>query len=245
VGRRSSPATSPRRLRCYDAAWPAPAGPQRRMSARPVPVVPAQLPLDVAGFTARTAELAWLDALASTVGQRSTAVVITAVCGMPGVGKTPLAVHWAHGASGRFPDGQLYVNLCGFASSGAALSPADAISGFLDALGMRRRLLRPAVWNMRGCTSDERNRRHVVAPYATFVIGVAGSNETVPQHRRHDSRGTISGRSCRSVIGTGWQYSAPVGPPPPERSPRWLRGLRPCRLFTGRVCTRNAVCPRG
>lgn len=47
-------------------------------------------------------------------------------------GKTALAVHWAHRVAERFPDGQLYVNLRGFHPSGA-MSPAEAIRGFLDA----------------------------------------------------------------------------------------------------------------
>lgn len=52
-----------------------------------------------------------------------------------GLGKTALAVHWAHQAAWRFPDGQLYVNLRGY-DPGQPMSPADALAGFLWVLGV-------------------------------------------------------------------------------------------------------------
>src|SRR4029434_10629335 len=63
-----------------------------------------------------------------------TAVVISAIAGTAGVGKTALAVHWAHRVADRFPDGQLYVNLRGFDPGGSVTSAAAAMRGFLDAL---------------------------------------------------------------------------------------------------------------
>jgi DNA-binding SARP family transcriptional activator/Flp pilus assembly protein TadD len=103
---------------------PTPAGPAR--------AVPAQLPISVAGFVGREPELAALDAILAE-GRRSNEVVIAAVSGTAGVGKTALAVHWAHRVAADFPDGQLYVNLRGFDPSGAALTQAEAVRGFLDA----------------------------------------------------------------------------------------------------------------
>jgi DNA-binding SARP family transcriptional activator/tetratricopeptide (TPR) repeat protein/DNA-binding XRE family transcriptional regulator len=103
-------------------------------------VCPAQLPADVAAFTGRKAHLDALDALlpdgdtTAAGGRRPTAVVITAIDGTAGVGKTALAVHWAHRVAGRFGDGQLYVNLRGFAPAGTPTTPAEAVRGFLDAL---------------------------------------------------------------------------------------------------------------
>jgi DNA-binding SARP family transcriptional activator/tetratricopeptide (TPR) repeat protein len=98
---------------------------------------PAQLPLAVAGFTGRAAELAALDALLEPTGDdRPATVVISAIAGTAGVGKTALAVHWAHRIADRFPDGQLYMNLRGFTPGGQVVEPSAAVRSFLDALGV-------------------------------------------------------------------------------------------------------------
>jgi DNA-binding SARP family transcriptional activator/tetratricopeptide (TPR) repeat protein len=102
-------------------------------SASPVGVRPAQLPADLVGFAGRAEHLGQLDKL---VAEPTTAVVISAIAGTAGIGKTSLAVHWAHSAVDRYPDGQLYVNLRGFDPGGAATGPAEAVRGFLDALGV-------------------------------------------------------------------------------------------------------------
>ena len=95
------------------------------------------MPHHIADLTGRDAELGRLDAL---VRQRSSdaenAVVITAITGTAGVGKTALAVHWAHRVRDLFPDGQLYVNLRGFGPTGSVMEPAEAIHGFLDAFAV-------------------------------------------------------------------------------------------------------------
>jgi DNA-binding SARP family transcriptional activator/Tfp pilus assembly protein PilF len=99
--------------------------------------LPAQLPHQIPDFTGRYAELDRLDTLVA--GDREsigTSVVITSISGTAGVGKTALAVHWAHRISEQFPDGQLYVNLRGFDPTGSAMKPAEAIRGFLDAFGV-------------------------------------------------------------------------------------------------------------
>ncbi|GAB3408828.1 AfsR/SARP family transcriptional regulator [Flindersiella endophytica] len=94
---------------------------------------PAQLPPDMYGFTGRETELHQLDSLLTASTGQSTAVVISAVSGTAGVGKTALAVHWAHRVREEFADGQLYVNLRGFDPSGSPVTPAEAVRGFLDA----------------------------------------------------------------------------------------------------------------
>jgi DNA-binding SARP family transcriptional activator/tetratricopeptide (TPR) repeat protein len=102
-------------------------------SARTVPS-PAQLPADTPMFTGRDTELHHLDRLLAATSNQPTAVVISAVSGTAGIGKTALAVHWAHRVADRFPDGQLHVNLRGFDPGGQIMEPAAAIRGFLDAL---------------------------------------------------------------------------------------------------------------
>jgi len=110
------------------------------LTARPAVPVPAQLPPAVPAFIGRDTELASLDALLPATVQATAAgpatVVIAALSGTAGVGKTALAVHWAHRAAAQFPDGQLYVNLGGFDPGGAAMQPSEALRGFLDALGV-------------------------------------------------------------------------------------------------------------
>lgn len=99
-------------------------------------VVPAQLPPDVAAFTGRGGDLRRLDALLpADADPRAGAVVISAIAGTAGIGKTALAVHWAHTVRDRFPDGQLYVNLRGYAD-GPPMPPIEALARFLRALGV-------------------------------------------------------------------------------------------------------------
>jgi DNA-binding SARP family transcriptional activator/tetratricopeptide (TPR) repeat protein len=99
--------------------------------AAPDGPVPAQLPPAVAGFAGRAEALQELDALLAGGGPGGAIVVIA---GTAGVGKTALAVHWAHRHREAFPDGQLYVNLAGYAP-GAPMPPGRALAGFLRALG--------------------------------------------------------------------------------------------------------------
>jgi tetratricopeptide (TPR) repeat protein len=91
----------------------------------------------VQSFVGREDELTRLDSGVTKLGEQSGRVVIFAMSGTAGVGKTALAVHWAHKVRDRFPDGQLYVNLRGFDPTGPAMAPGDALRGFLDALDIR------------------------------------------------------------------------------------------------------------
>jgi DNA-binding SARP family transcriptional activator len=106
------------------------------LQAPPAVLAPAQLPPALPTFAGRKAELASLDALLPhAAGTGPGTVVISAVSGTAGVGKTTLAVQWAHRIAGRFPDGQLYVNLRGFGPDKTRVDPAGPMRGFLDALG--------------------------------------------------------------------------------------------------------------
>ena len=104
---------------------------------RPAPerVVLHQLPGAVHHFAGRTHELQTLTKLIDQGEGRT--VVISAIDGTAGIGKTALAVHWAHRASDRFPDGQLYVNLRGFDPTSPPLTAAEALRAFLEALAVR------------------------------------------------------------------------------------------------------------
>jgi DNA-binding SARP family transcriptional activator/Tfp pilus assembly protein PilF len=93
---------------------------------------PAQLPAGADHFTGRAGYLAALDAL---LAERAGRTPVAIVAGAPGVGKTALAVHWAHRVRRYFPGGQLYVNLRGY-GGGAPLRPIDALAQFLTALGL-------------------------------------------------------------------------------------------------------------
>ncbi len=99
----------------------------------PEVAVPRQLPPAVAGFAGRAGELEALTSLLEDAARPSGTVVISAIDGTAGIGKTALAVQWAHQVAGRFPDGQLYVNLRGFDPAGPPVTPAEAVRGFLDA----------------------------------------------------------------------------------------------------------------
>jgi DNA-binding SARP family transcriptional activator len=126
-------------------AGPVPAAPEsahlalgdvRPAGAKPGPVVPRELPGPVPQFVGRAAELADLtEALARASAQRPQTLVISAIAGMAGVGKTALAVKWAHQVADRFPDGQLHVNLRGY-DPGQPLSAADVLARFLRSLGV-------------------------------------------------------------------------------------------------------------
>ncbi len=97
-------------------------------------ITPAQLPADITDFTGRKDHLATVQHLAAATDRSAT--VLIAVTGKAGVGKTTLAVHAAHRLRAHYPDGQLFVDLCG--TQGHPLTPADVLARFLRALGVDR-----------------------------------------------------------------------------------------------------------
>jgi tetratricopeptide (TPR) repeat protein len=124
------------------------------LHALPAPLasVPRQLPAAPGVFAGRVAELAALDRILAVSGRGSGdptvpagdravpgvggPVMISAIGGVGGVGKTWLALAWAHRNLGRFPDGQLFVDLRGFSPAGEPVAPVEAVRGFLAALGV-------------------------------------------------------------------------------------------------------------
>ncbi|MEU7749012.1 BTAD domain-containing putative transcriptional regulator [Nonomuraea sp. NPDC049158] len=117
-----------------------------------MPITPRQLPADVAEFTGRDEELKRLDGLLSGSSR------VCVVTGTAGVGKTSLAVHWAHLAAERFPDGQLYVDLQGFGPGESELDPHEVLSSFLQTLGVSKHRI-PA------------DSRAMIALYRTLLAG--------------------------------------------------------------------------
>ncbi|BBH63851.1 XRE family transcriptional regulator [Actinoplanes sp. OR16] len=96
---------------------------------------PTQLPADVRAFTGRAGELAALDRLLAPPGAGEPPLTVALLSGTAGVGKSALAVRWAHHVRHAFPDGQLYVNLRGYDAE-QPVAVADALAGFLTALGI-------------------------------------------------------------------------------------------------------------
>ncbi|MBB2946661.1 DNA-binding SARP family transcriptional activator/tetratricopeptide (TPR) repeat protein [Actinoplanes lutulentus] len=92
---------------------------------------PAQLPPDLALFTGRSAELAMLTGL---VGGRRHSPLVVAMDGMGGVGKSTLAVHFAHQVSAAFPDGRLHLDLHG--DRDEPETAGEALRSLLYALGV-------------------------------------------------------------------------------------------------------------
>ena len=106
---------------------------------RPAPTgtaqaVPRQLPAAPRSLIGRADELCTLSRLLEQDSGETNGVPIAALTGMAGIGKTALAIHWAHQIADKFPDGQLFMNLRGFSPS-APVTPTEAVCGFLTALG--------------------------------------------------------------------------------------------------------------
>ncbi|RFU40487.1 hypothetical protein DZF91_16845 [Actinomadura logoneensis] len=108
---------------------------ERPLTCRP----PRQLPLDIPGFVNREDDQRELDDLLAAVDalgkETASAVVVSAIAGAPGIGKTALAIHWARRRRDHFPDGDLYVDMRGY-GPGLPLTATEALAGFLRALGV-------------------------------------------------------------------------------------------------------------
>ncbi|MGW2293054.1 AfsR/SARP family transcriptional regulator [Streptomyces violaceorubidus] len=125
-----SEAAPPARLVPSSSPAPSAAPPAPDRSAEPRNC----LPRDTPDFVGRVSELRILLAEAATGDDASTALPVTVIHGMPGIGKTALAVHTAHLLTPAYPDAQLYVDLRGH-SGQRPLEPADALAGLLHATG--------------------------------------------------------------------------------------------------------------
>lgn len=109
--------------------------PARALASSSPPTVPRQLPPDLGTFLGRQGELDELDSLLPNEDATSKTVVVSAVAGAGGVGKTALVVRWAHRVRDRFPDGQLFINLRGYDSE-PPLSSEQALTQLLTSMGV-------------------------------------------------------------------------------------------------------------
>jgi tetratricopeptide (TPR) repeat protein len=146
-----------------------------------LPAVPAataevrySLPPDTAAFTGRGEELDQITAAVTGAAGTGGVVAVRAIDGMPGVGKTALAVHVAHALSGRFPDRQLFIDLHAHTPGREPVVAEDALAGLLTAAGVDPRFLpdgldgRAAVW-----------RDRMVGQRALLVLDNASSSAQV------------------------------------------------------------------
>jgi DNA-binding SARP family transcriptional activator/DNA-binding transcriptional ArsR family regulator len=119
-----------------NAAVVAPAEPARPAPTllRGNPGAPAHLPAAVPGFVGRDAELAALDDVLDRARAEPIGTTMAVLSGMPGAGKTALAVHWAHRIRRHFPDGQLFAALRGFRPAAPPIEPSEAVGALLRTL---------------------------------------------------------------------------------------------------------------
>jgi DNA-binding SARP family transcriptional activator/tetratricopeptide (TPR) repeat protein len=120
----------------FPPAAPSPPAAQGARPPAPGHVVPRQLPAATRHFAGRDEAVKALAGLAAEAAEGSPATVFCVIHGTAGIGKTTLALHFAHQAAGQFPDGQLYVNLRGFDPAGSPVTAEEALRLLLDALSV-------------------------------------------------------------------------------------------------------------
>ena len=184
---------------------------------------PAQLPLGPAAFVGRAAVLGVLDGIAA---ERDSAARVALISGGPGVGKTALAVHWAHQVREMFPGGQLFAGLRGFSGTATPVDADEVLRGFLEALGaeLPRRtadcvgLYRTMLAGRRVLVVlDDAADADQVRP---LLPAAAGSMAVVTSRRQ--LAGLITGEGARPV---------PLGPCPPAEA----RALLAARVGAARL----------
>jgi tetratricopeptide (TPR) repeat protein len=151
------------------------------------------LPRDTSSFTGRVKELRRLLDDGASDSTETAAVTVDAIHGMPGVGKTALAVHAAHQLADRFPDGQFYINLHAHDSMRDALDPADGLETLLRVLDVpaeripasldeRAAMLRARMANRRALLLlDDAAGQEQVRP---FLPGAPGCRVLITSRRR-------------------------------------------------------------
>jgi hypothetical protein len=121
--------------RALAAPAPQPVAEQEPAASAPPPLAPQQLPMATIGFVGRRPALATLDSWLAGAGGEPCSPFVVAITGRPGIGKTALALRWAHQVAERFEDGQLYACMTGCGGRAAA---AQVLARFVRALGVRQ-----------------------------------------------------------------------------------------------------------
>jgi tetratricopeptide (TPR) repeat protein len=183
---------------------------QGGVHVRPVrpQLIPRQLPAAPTLFAGRAEELAALTDVLNKATAGGATTVISAIGGLGGIGKTWLALHWAHQQIDRFPDGQLFVNLRGFDPSGEPMPPAVAVRGFLDALGVEPAVipidLDAQIGLYRSLVADRRmlillDNAHDTTQVTSLLPGTSACTVLVTSRRRLASLITTHGAQPMSL----------------------------------------------
>ncbi|GIG69234.1 AfsR/SARP family transcriptional regulator [Phytomonospora endophytica] len=207
-----------------------------RAAAAPVP---GQLPSAVRAFAGRRGPLRWLDEVMTGLGRDPGAgSEVVVLVGSAGVGKTSLAVHWAHKVAARFPDGQLYINLRGFDPGGPAMTPAEALRRFLDALGV------PPEWIPASLDAQAALYRSVLAGRRVLVVLDNAADTDQVRHLLPGSPGCLVLVTSRSrlvpLVVTEGARALHLDLMPPAEARELLAG----RLGTTRVAAEPDVVDR-
>lgn len=160
------------------------------------PQVPHQLPADLPTFSGRESDLKALHALLPEAIDAGTSTPIASVEGMGGVGKTTLAVHFAHEIADRFPGGQVYLNLRGY-GPGEPVEPSAALEAMLTALGVPCEAI-PADLDGRAASW----RTHSAGRRLLVLLDNANRTEQVSP--------LLPGPGCLVLITSRWQLRALV-----------------------------------
>ncbi|MEV1330447.1 BTAD domain-containing putative transcriptional regulator [Micromonospora costi] len=168
---------------------------------------PAQLPPDVPFFHGRDGLVAEARAAVARPGGPA----VLAIDGMPGVGKTALAVRLAHGLAAAYPDGQLYVDLRGYDGREPVMSPAEALRGFLGSLGVPQEGIPAELHAQAGMYRSRLARRRML-----IVLDNCRDTEQI-RHLLPGSRGCLvivtSRTRLSTLVTTAGAHPLPVGLP--------------------------------